>query len=177
MRSRAVRIWAASTAGAAALTVGLVAGAPTGAGAAPHTARAAATAEVVRHGQPSLYAKNVDTMLGFYRDAFGFQVDFRYPGTGHAVFGTVSLGDSYFLTFATYEVIKDSTPLKHIGPGKRKQSEIVVITTDVDALYKKALRAGAKGLMAPRDQQWGERSAYVSDPEGNLVQLSTHNGS
>lgn len=176
MRSRAVRIWAASTAGAAALTVGLVAGAPTGAGAAPGKARPAA-AEVVRYGQPSLYAKNIDKMLGFYRDAFGFRVDFRYPGTGPAVFGTVSLGDSYFLTFATYEVIKDSTPLKHIGPAKRKQGEIVVISTDVDALYQKALKAGAKSLMAPRDQQWGERSAYVSDPEGNLVQLSTHNGS
>ncbi|GAA2598091.1 hypothetical protein GCM10009863_09320 [Streptomyces axinellae] len=163
--------------------MGLVAGVPTGAGAAPAASGTAASsgtarpaAEVVRYGQPSLYAENIDTMLDFYRDAFGFRVDFRYPGTGAAVFGTVSLGDSYFLTFATYEVIKDSTPLRHIGPAKRKQGEIVVIGADVDALYAKALKAGAKSLMAPRDQAWGERSAYVADPEGNLVQLSTHHG-
>jgi lactoylglutathione lyase len=28
--------------------------------------------------------------------------------------------------------------------------------------------------MAPKDQPWGERQAYVADPEGNFVQLSTH---
>ncbi|MFE9331734.1 VOC family protein [Streptomyces sp. NPDC007025] len=176
MRARAIRTLAVSTASAAVLSVGLVAGAPSS-GAQPAAAKAPSTAEIVRYGQPSLYTRNIDKMLDFYHEAFGFQVDFRFPAEGDAVFGTVSLGDSYYLTFATYDVIKQSTPLRHIGRSLRKQSEIVVITSDVDALYAKARQAGARGLMAPKDQPWGERSAYVADPEGNLVQLSTHNES
>jgi lactoylglutathione lyase len=175
MRARSVRMWAASTAGAAALTVGLLTGVPNSdAAAAP--ASASSAAEVVRYGQPSLYTENVDEMLTFYHEAFGFHVDYRFPAEGSAVFGTASLGDSYYLTFATYDVIRDSTPLRNIGPSPIKQSELVVITTDVDGMYAEALKAGAEKKMAPTDQPWGERSAYVADPEGNLVQISTHHG-
>ncbi|KPC93702.1 hypothetical protein ADL27_18005 [Streptomyces sp. NRRL F-6602] len=177
MRARAVRMWAAGTAGAAALTVGLVAGAPSGAGAVSPTSARPTVQEAPRYGQPTLYTENIDEMLDFYHEAFGFRVDYRFPEQGPAVFGTVSLGDSYYLTFSTYDVIKESTPLKRIGPSKRKQSEIAVLTPDVDAAYTKAKAAGARGLMTPKDQPWGEHSAYVSDPAGNLVQISTHNGS
>ncbi len=40
---------------------------------------------------------------------------------------------------------------------------------DVDALYERALKAGAKSLMAPEDMFWGDRYAQVADPFGHLV--------
>ncbi|MEO6081139.1 MAG: VOC family protein [Steroidobacteraceae bacterium] len=38
---------------------------------------------------------------------------------------------------------------------------------DVDAVFDKAVKAGAKVVMAPVDQFYGERSGAVEDPSGN----------
>ncbi|MEV6399172.1 VOC family protein [Streptomyces sp. NPDC051907] len=174
MASLAVGRWAAGAAATTLLAVGLVAGAP--AGAAPAKDPAAVTAKAaVRYGQPGLYAKNIDTLMAFYRDGLGFSVLYRFPETGPGVFGTVVLNDSYYITVSTYDVVKQSTGMKNLGRTALKQSELVILTPNVDAVFLQAKKAGAKVLMAPKDQPWGERSAYVADPEGNLVQISTHN--
>ncbi|MFD9226157.1 VOC family protein [Streptomyces sp. NPDC060064] len=178
MAARTARMWAAGTTATALLAVSLVAagttaGAETAKPRPRPTATATPTAEV-RHGQTTLYTTNVDTLLNFYRDALGFEVLFRLPETGPALFGTVRLGTDYYITFTTYDTVKQATGIPGIGRTKTHQSEVAVLTPNVDALFARAKRAGAKVLMAPKNQPWGERSAYVADPEGNFVQISTH---
>jgi len=41
-------------------------------------------------------------------------------------------------------------------------------------VYEQALRAGAKSLMPPADQPYGDRSAGVTDPFGNQWFIATH---
>ena len=43
---------------------------------------------------------------------------------------------------------------------------------DADAVCAKALAAGATLIDAPRDQEYGERSASVKDPAGNITGTS-----
>jgi PhnB protein len=45
---------------------------------------------------------------------------------------------------------------------------------DVDAVYARALEAGATSLTEPADQFYGDRTAGVKDPSGNTWFLSTH---
>jgi uncharacterized glyoxalase superfamily protein PhnB len=45
---------------------------------------------------------------------------------------------------------------------------------DCDALYHKAVAAGATSLNPPADQPYGDRNAGVQDPYGNTWYLSTH---
>jgi uncharacterized glyoxalase superfamily protein PhnB len=45
---------------------------------------------------------------------------------------------------------------------------------DVDALYRRALAAGAKSLAEPADQPYGDRVAGVTDPFGNQWYIGTH---
>jgi uncharacterized glyoxalase superfamily protein PhnB len=45
---------------------------------------------------------------------------------------------------------------------------------DCDALYQRAVAAGAKSLSAPADQDYGDRNAGVQDPFGNTWYISTH---
>ncbi|MFF3323770.1 VOC family protein [Streptomyces sp. NPDC002889] len=182
MAARTVRLWAAGTTATALLAVGLVAaGTTAGAETTKHrpTVTAAPSpspspAAQVRYGQTTLYTTDVNKLLNFYRDALGFDVLFRLPETGPAMFGTVRLGPDYYITMTTYDNVKQATGIPNIGRARMHQSEIVVLTPDVDALFARAKRAGARVLMAPKDQPWGERSAYVADTEGNLVQISTH---
>lgn len=43
---------------------------------------------------------------------------------------------------------------------------------ELDALYKKALAAGAKSLIAPRDTFWGGYDCYFADPDGHAWEIA-----
>jgi catechol 2,3-dioxygenase-like lactoylglutathione lyase family enzyme len=49
--------------------------------------------------------------------------------------------------------------------------ELAFEVEDVDAAYIAALAAGARGWRPPQDRPWGERTAYLLDPDGGLVEL------
>lgn len=42
---------------------------------------------------------------------------------------------------------------------------------DVDEAFAELVAWGAPAVTPPRDRPWGQRSAYVRDPDGNLVEL------
>src|SRR5260370_988133 len=47
---------------------------------------------------------------------------------------------------------------------------------DVDAVYERAMQAGATSLMPPTDQEYGDRDASISDVAGNHWYIGTHKG-
>ena len=51
-----------------------------------------------------------------------------------------------------------------------------VYVEDTDAVYQRALAAGATSISGPADQEYGERSAGVKDPAGNYWYIATHQG-
>ena len=57
-----------------------------------------------------------------------------------------------------------------VGPGER--FEIGFKVDDVDAAYTDLVDNGAAGAVAPETRPWGQRTAYVRDPDGHLVELA-----
>jgi catechol 2,3-dioxygenase-like lactoylglutathione lyase family enzyme len=51
--------------------------------------------------------------------------------------------------------------------------ELAFEVEDVDGAHAAAVAAGARSVQAPADRYWGERTAYVLDPDGGLVELLT----
>lgn len=49
--------------------------------------------------------------------------------------------------------------------------EIGFVVRDVDAAYAEIVSAGAEAVTPPTDRVWGQRTAYVADPDGHLVEL------
>jgi PhnB protein len=47
---------------------------------------------------------------------------------------------------------------------------------DVDAVYQRAIAAGAKSLREPADQPYGDRTGAVEDAFGNQWWIATHTG-
>lgn len=43
---------------------------------------------------------------------------------------------------------------------------------DVDAAWAELVAAGADAVTPPTDRPWGQRTAYVRDPDGHLVELA-----
>lgn len=53
---------------------------------------------------------------------------------------------------------------------------VVPTDADVDAAYRRALKAGATSVREPADQHYGGREAGVLDPEGNGFSFGSYPG-
>jgi lactoylglutathione lyase len=62
--------------------------------------------------------------------------------------------------------------LAGVEPGPGPRHELFVYVDDVDARVADLRAAGATIVREPADMPWGERVAFVADPEGNLVSLA-----
>ena len=64
-----------------------------------------------------------------------------------------------------------------LGEGqddKKFPAMLHIYIEDVDAVYRRALQAGAKSIREPADQPYGDRSSGVEDEFGNQWWISTH---
>jgi lactoylglutathione lyase len=55
-------------------------------------------------------------------------------------------------------------------PG-RAGFEVGFLVDDVDDEYAALVDAGATPVTEPADRPWGQRTAYVADPDGYLIEL------
>jgi PhnB protein len=60
------------------------------------------------------------------------------------------------------------------GDYKPNPTMLYVYVDDVDAVYKKALEAGATSVSEPKDQFYGDRSCMVTEASGNQWGIATH---
>jgi uncharacterized glyoxalase superfamily protein PhnB len=60
------------------------------------------------------------------------------------------------------------------GEFKPMPAMIHLYVEDVDAVYERAIRAGATSLREPSDQFYGDRAGGVQDPCGNQWWIATH---
>lgn len=44
--------------------------------------------------------------------------------------------------------------------------------SDVDAGFAELIARGAQPVMPPTDRFWGQRTAYLRDPDGHLIELA-----
>jgi len=115
---------------------------------------------------PVVYARDVSRTAGFY-ERLGFERHFQQPAEGEPGYVGLRRG--------THElaVVDAAWPQDHYGieTGDGVRFELFVYVADVDAIVEE-LRAEAPVLGEPADMPWGERVAYVADPDGNPVALA-----
>ena len=117
---------------------------------------------------PVLYAKDVDAVAAFYA-RLGFQRHVRMPSPDGST-GYVGLARNG----AELAVTTEDSPraLAGIEPGPGPRHELFVYVEDVDRAVSDLRAAGAAVVREPADMPWGERVAWVRDPEGNLVAVA-----
>jgi lactoylglutathione lyase len=117
---------------------------------------------------PMLSAADMAASVAFYRDVLGGVEAYRFP-EDDPVFVTLDLGDSEIGIGGVSESPLHGQPQR---PASGHRVELCVYVDDVDEAARAARAAGAPVLLEPGDQPWGERVAYVADPDGNLVMLA-----
>lgn len=104
--------------------------------------------------------------LDFYEKAFGFKRGLVMPGKDgkimhaelHYKDNTIMLGP------ACAEMNWKSPAAAGIGATT---AAYYVYCEDVDALFARAVQAGAKPVREPKDQFYGDRTCCVTDPDGH----------
>jgi PhnB protein len=117
---------------------------------------------------PYMIAADGPALLEFAKQAFGAEETFRVVGSAGGLHGEVRIGDSMLMMGGGIPGQKlQATPNTHA---------LHIYVEDADAVYHKALAAGATPIDEPRDQEYGERSGSVKDPAGNYWYIATHKG-
>ncbi len=117
--------------------------------------------------------KGADKAIEFYKNAFGAIENGRIsmPGNiiGHA---ELQIGDSRLMLAEEMPEWGNKSPQSIGGTPVG----IHLLVDDVDAVFKKALNAGAKvdRGMEPKDQFYGDRTANIVDPFGHQWIIATH---
>jgi len=57
-------------------------------------------------------------------------------------------------------------------PSQPLPTAIYLYVDDVDAMYEQALKAGGSSMLAPTNQDYGDRSAWIKDPFDNVWYLA-----
>jgi PhnB protein len=99
-------------------------------------------------------------LIDFVKHSFRAVEHFRSTGSAGGMHAEVKIGDSIVMIGGA----------EHIEP---KPTAIHLYVPDIDDAYARAVEAGAKVLMEPADQPYGERSAGVQDPTGNRWYIAT----
>jgi uncharacterized glyoxalase superfamily protein PhnB len=101
---------------------------------------------------PYLHPEKVRDLIAFLEKAFGAEGLEIHEHGGRVMNAVVRLGDS----------------LLEMGEGAPFGPQALSLyVEDPDAVYQRALAAGATSLWEPKDQPYGERTAGVRDPFGN----------
>jgi uncharacterized glyoxalase superfamily protein PhnB len=121
-----------------------------------------------------LYVKDVPATLKFYEEAFGLARRFYNDDHGKA-YGELETGAAR-LAFYSLELAGEHAK-QGIAVATADKAplgfEIALVTSDVPALYARALKAGATAVSAPEAKPWGQTVAYLRDKDGHLVALGT----
>ena len=120
-----------------------------------------------------LFVRDLATCTTFYRDTLGLQVQDSNPDSVG-----FSLGGQYFLLMevsaAARMVSEEALELKIEGGP---HGFLAASVEDIDAVYEGLKAKGVTFLRPPADQDWGLRTAYFADPEGNLWEINQPIGS
>jgi PhnB protein len=109
--------------------------------------------------------------IEFYKSAFGAKELHRAPGpNGEILHAELQLGDSKF--FVNDPMSKMPVPFPTEGISNPMYIHMYV--PDADALFKKAVGAGARVDMPIQDMFWGDRYGKLTDPFGQQWGIATH---
>ena len=119
--------------------------------------------KVEQIGYVIVLCDDLDRMKVFYRELLAFPVESE-SATG-LTFRTGSL----FLGLRQRTRAYDGRGVRVGLPGV--QIAFLVPLAEVDSYHKQLVDNGIEILDAPKDQPWGHRTVYFSDPEGNLLEI------
>ena len=121
-----------------------------------------------------LFVNDMGAMIRFYRDILGFEIK-EAEDTSNVYLikdGTLFLlygrKDFETMTNRKYEYVKGLN-------GHFELALYVDTYEEVDKAFAVAVSKCAEPVLEPTTEPWGQRTCYIADPEGNLIEIGSFN--
>ena len=119
-----------------------------------------------------IFVKDMSVMVRFYRDVLGFGIKEDENATNVYLEkdGTLFLlyrrTDFEKMVNHSFEYVKKLNGHSEIALGVENYSS-------VDNTYDEVIKKGAMSVLKPTTEPWGQRTCYIADPEGNLIEIGS----
>ena len=121
-----------------------------------------------------LLVNDMAKMIRFYRDVLGFEIK-EEENTSNVY---LVKDGTLFLLYGRTDFEKMTGHRYDYVKGLNGHSEIALYVDtfdEVDLAYKNAVESGAEPVLEPTTEPWGQRTCYIADPEGNLIEIGSWN--
>ena len=120
-----------------------------------------------------LVQRDTKRALEYYEKAFGAETVMSMPGPGGRIMhAEIKIGDS--MVFMSDEFPAMSPDTKSPQTAGCVTGTVFLYVPDVDAVFKRAVDAGAKVVQPITDMFWGDRFGKIVDPFGHHWGIATH---
>ncbi|MDO5299586.1 MAG: VOC family protein [Clostridia bacterium] len=119
-----------------------------------------------------IFVRDMAGMIRFYRDVLGFEI--REGEDEKSVY--LEKDGTLFLLFGRGDFEAMTGRRFGYASGINGHYEIALSVSnyaEVDRAFEEVVARGAQAVMLPSTMPWGQRTCYVADPEGNLVEIGS----
>jgi catechol 2,3-dioxygenase-like lactoylglutathione lyase family enzyme len=121
-----------------------------------------------------LFVTDMAKMVSFYRDVLGMKTEWNGKEPNAEL-----EADGFRLIMFGRDDFEKMTSRKYAYPnGINGTMELAYEAESfpaVDTEFERVVRMGATPVMPPTTEPWGQRTCYVADPDGNLVEIGSFN--
>ncbi len=122
---------------------------------------------------PHLVVRGAADAIEFYKKAFGAEeiVRLAAPDGKMVMHAEIKIGNSMLMLVDEMPQMERCVSPQQLGGTT---FGMTIYTEDTDALYQRALDAGATEWVEPMDAFWGDRYSKLTDPFGHVWEICTH---
>ena len=121
-----------------------------------------------------LFVNDMAAMVRFYRDVLGFEI----RESEDAVNVYLIKDGTLFMLYGRNNFEKMTSKKYQYIKGLNGHFEIALYVDtfeEVDKSFADVVSKGATPVLEPTTEPWGQRTCYIADPEGNLVEIGSFN--
>lgn len=115
---------------------------------------------------------DMPAMVRFYRDVLGFAIQEQEDAANVYL----EKDGTLFLLYRRSDFEKMTGRKFSYVNGWNGHYEIALSVSNyaaVDRAFAEITALGGQAVMAPQTEPWGQRTCYIADPEGNLVEIGS----
>jgi len=130
--------------------------------------------EFMRLDGIGLFVDDMPKMIKFYRDVLGFEI----KEDENAINVYLIKDGTLFMLYERKNFEKMTNRKYEYIEGYNGHFEIALYVDtfeEVDKIYNEVINKGAKSVLEPVTEPWGQRTCYIADPEGNLNEIGSFN--
>lgn len=119
-----------------------------------------------------LFVDNMETMVKFYRDIIGLKSKWK----DNEPYAELEAGNCRLIMYGRSDFEKMVSKQFNSPKGLNGTMELSFnqkTYNDVDKEYKRLMDLGVTSVFPPTIMPWGQRTCYVADPEGNLLEIGS----